>query len=239
MVGWLGLPQAMFSNPLVGRREDIAPPQSFTWGAGGTMLTPEEMAHRRAMADQRGQADFSPVASPWEGLGRVAENVFGALESRKLDKSAGAAADHSRAILEALRDPKTADPNAVVTALTDPYASEAVRGLAGKIYDRQNPKPVNNDTAADFALFDEKLGPGMGNQMLRDKLDPVVTIPTPFGPYVGRESQFAATMAGMQGGGAQPGAAQPPATLPPDFDFGQGGQTGAPSGGFRDAFSGF
>lgn len=79
------------------------PAQPFVWGQGGARLSPEQVLARQEMARDQMTADFSPVGSIWEGLGRVVNNVTGALESRKLDKAAaGANAERTASIAQLL-----------------------------------------------------------------------------------------------------------------------------------------
>lgn len=58
----------------------------FTWGAGGSRLSPDDLARRQALANA--QPDFSPVVSPWQGIGRVAQNLLGAIQLRDMDRQA-------------------------------------------------------------------------------------------------------------------------------------------------------
>jgi hypothetical protein len=59
---------------------------AFVWGKGGAQLTPEQIARQREIEDallQRG-VDTSPVASPWEGLARVANAAAGSFRRGRL-----------------------------------------------------------------------------------------------------------------------------------------------------------
>lgn len=46
-------------------------------------------------------------------------------------------------------------------------------------YERAHPKPVNNDTANDYAFITEHLGKGAADQYLRNIGDPMISIPLP------------------------------------------------------------
>lgn len=62
---------------------------AFVWGKGGAQLTPEQIARQREIEDallQRG-IDTSPVASPWEGLARVANAAAGSFRRGRLIKA--------------------------------------------------------------------------------------------------------------------------------------------------------
>lgn len=221
--------------PMTSALQDITQgAEPFVWGDAGARMTPDEIARRRALAAKAGQSDYSPVSHWTQGLGRVVDGLIAGLENRKLDKAAAANTEHSQAIIKALLG---GNGDAATAALVDPTVSDEVRGLAKMQWERANPKPVNNDTSADAALFDQRLGAGKGDEYLASKLDPIVQIPTPFGPYVGRQSGLQTALEAFKGGGgpASTGSAgAPPATLPPDFQFDEGGP-GAPQprAGFR------
>lgn len=219
-----GLP---FAEPATAPMQDVASPaEPFLWGEGGARITPEEIARRRLLDAARGRSDYSPVASVWQGLGRVVDGLTSGIEERKLDKAAKANTEHSAAITQALLG---GHGDAAAAAMVDPTLSNDVQGFARMIWERDHPKPVSNDTAADMTLMEQQLGPGAGKRFLEGKIDPIVTIPTPFGPYVGRQSGLEAALARFQTGAA-PATSAPPATLPPDFNFDQGGPGGHPSG---------
>lgn len=69
------------------RRHMMNAQEPFVWGAGGQRMTPDAIARQREIAQSLMQSDYSPVGSVWEGLGRVVDNVRGALQSRKADKA--------------------------------------------------------------------------------------------------------------------------------------------------------
>lgn len=137
------MPQAAYgqmgttSAPLTAPVQDVTEP--FVWGAAGRRMTPEQMDAERAIAQSLMQSNYSPVGSVWEGLGRVADNVTGALQARKLDKTDQANTARSDAVLQALMGGNGGDVAA--QAMTDPYLSPQVQGLAKMMWDRANPKP--------------------------------------------------------------------------------------------------
>lgn len=81
------------------------PEQPFIWGQGGRRMTPEDIAHERALAARQMQSDYTPVQHWSQGLGRVADNVLGALRDRKAQKAADANAADGRRIAELLTQP--------------------------------------------------------------------------------------------------------------------------------------
>lgn len=190
MAGWLGLPQAaILASPAMGQQQNVAPAQSFTWGAGGAMLTPEDLARQREISDARMQADYSPIASPWQGLARVSDNILGALQSRKLDKASQASASHSDAILKALLNPGVeGQPDPIIAALTSPNVRPEVRDLAKMQWQVKNRQPssipVEQDNAGNRW---ERQPDGKFKLVFIDKApkqfmngDQLVTIPNPF-----------------------------------------------------------
>jgi len=216
---------------------DQQPSAPFVWGQGGARLTPEQIMAQREIAQGQMKADFSPVGSVWEGLGRVANNVTGALQGRSLGKQDAANRSESDALLKAIMG---GDKDAVTAGLTSPYASPQVQQFAKMQYDRQNPKP-RMPFEFEGLLSAAGFQPGTpeytakAQELLTTRTDPFTNITlgdgrTAFGP----QSLVQQALAGQgQPQTNVPQGAAPPKTLPPDFDFGQGGQTPPASGSFR------
>lgn len=80
--------------------------------------------------------------------------------------------------------------------------------LAKQQWERANPKPINNDTANDFDYIKGVLGEDAARQWLKNKTDPVVSIPVPGGTYLGPRSGMGATVE-KGGGQASVGNAAP------------------------------
>jgi hypothetical protein len=234
-MAWLGPKPQFYGNqmsvaadPTVAPVQNIAPPDAFTWAEGGQRLTPDELANRRAIAQSLMKSDYSPVSSVWQGLGRVADNVLGAIDARQLDKQSDAAASRSNAVAQALLGKGGGDVAA--QALVDPYLDENTRGLAKMQWERANPKPANNDTINDYNFIAQTLGPEAANNYLRNLGDPMVNMSLGGDRFIsGPRSMIPGIIGGGQQGGAQP----PPATLPPDFDFDAGGPSQPAAGNFR------
>jgi hypothetical protein len=217
-----------------------APADPFVWGQGGQQLTQDDIDFRRKIAAQEMAAggDYSPVQSWTQGAARLAQGLVGGLDMRNADRaSRDLSQQRGSQIAALLANSGAPSGNSAQAAIAAALASSdpSLQSIGKMVWERNNPKPANNDTAADADLYDARLGAGAGNRLLETKLDPIIQIPTPYGPYVGPRSEFASTMARLQGGGGPastaPGGAQPPPTLPPDFDF--GGPTPSASGGFR------
>lgn len=111
-----GLPGATPDIAMLLSRSGSAPSQAFTWGSGGRRLTPEDIARERALAARQMKSDYSPVQHWTQGLGRVADNLLGALRDRKAQKAADANAADGRRIAELLTqsssEPAFAQPTA-------------------------------------------------------------------------------------------------------------------------------
>lgn len=67
-------------------RQDSGP--AFVWGSGGRRMTPEDIVRERALAARQMQSDYSPVQHWTQGLGRVADNMLGALRDRSARRAA-------------------------------------------------------------------------------------------------------------------------------------------------------
>lgn len=97
-------------------------------------------------------------------------------------------------------------------------------------WERDNPKPISNDTVNDYNFRIQTLGKDAADEWLRNQGDPVVTVTLPGDRvYSGPRSGLAAALSGgaSEGSGGPP----PPERLPADFDFGGGGSSNA-TGGF-------
>lgn len=215
------------SQAPIGQMQTVSEP--FVWGKGGARLTPQQLAAQQASAQDRMKSDYSPVQSIWQGLGRVADNVTGALDARSLDKEALAQTKDADARIASLL-PGT-DPN-IVAGLSslDPRVSSVAEALYKASMPKQGAPHYWETNDGSLAV----VGPDGRPQVLYQDPTPKINwiqadngdgtkslIPVgPNGPV------------GAKGGdpvsGAQAG--QPPATLPPDFDF--GGPTQPASGGF-------
>lgn len=79
---------------------------SFLWGSGGRRMTPEDITRERALAARQMQVDYSPIASPWQGLARVSENLIGGLSDRRASRASEANATDNQRIIEALMNPR-------------------------------------------------------------------------------------------------------------------------------------
>lgn len=94
-------------------------------------------------------------------------------------------------------------------------------------YERDNPKPVNNDTVADYNFILQNQGKAAADLYLKSRYDPIVNIPLPGGDaYVGPRS-------GMGGWGQGQAAPQMPVRPKGKLTPYNGGATGNPSGNFR------
>lgn len=78
--------------------------QAFTWGTNGEMLSPEQVAQRRAQAQGMMQAgmDYSPVGSMEQGLARLAQGLIGGWNGRQADEATARGREGARSIIDAL-----------------------------------------------------------------------------------------------------------------------------------------
>lgn len=178
----------------------------FTWGRGGSRISPDDLRARQAM--QNAQPDFSPVASPWQGLGRVAQNLLGAWELRDIDRSqaqqqATAAADRS-AQIAALLGQGNADLAAGLSSV-DPVVS----ALAGDVFKSRQPKaqtPLEIERLGLLGgLTPEEIKAG-ARKAFDAKADPFTNLVVGGNSVFGPQSLVAQSL-----GGSAPAAPQQPA----------------------------
>lgn len=204
-------------NPFANMGQQQATAAPFVWGQGGARLSPEQLAEQQDAARQQAQGDYSPVGSVWEGLGRVAGNVTGALDSKRLGKEAVAATADRDAQIAALLGPN-ADPRlAAGLGSADPR----VAGVAEALFKASQPKTQN---PTDFQQMLQAGGvmPGTPEYAAQNLAraqslsDPLVTVSLPDGGiFNGPASQLAAVLkGGGQASGVAPGMPPAPAQLP-------------------------
>ena len=187
----------------------------FVWQRGGQRATPEQLAQQRQLADYQRMAgaDFSPVGSVWEGLGRVANGFLGGQRMRRADAEAERNAEEGRSVIEALLAPNTENRSAsVAEALANPYLDPTVRKFAAGEWERMNPK-APAPTEFERMLANAGIMPGTpeyanANRMAAErKYDPLINATLPGGNfYSGPASQLSAIMGGgdpASGAGAE------------------------------------
>lgn len=247
-----GIVQGLFPQ---GQMQTAAEP--FTWGAGGRRMLPEDIARQREIGLSRMQADFSPVQHWTQGLGRVAENLFGAMDVRDAEKASAANRDYSDVVLKQLMNPSgtlsaSAPPGAAsstmpggnVAALSqiiaDPYVSPQVQAMAKRQLDMidfenkqrlqaQYAEPTPQERLAKAAFPND---PARQMQYLRNvaqnEEDPFVNV-------IGNPDfgTYAGRQSGLNAilGGRQQGAVPAPGTVVADPRK-QGGQSATPAGTF-------
>lgn len=222
------MPQTAFGTGTIEER-----PQPFQWGAGGTRMTPDDIAadRKRAYALQAAGMDTSPVGHWTQGLARVAQALVGTMQERRANKADAANQAHSDAVLQALMGGKDAGA-AAAAAIADPYIGDDVKKLAFAQWERANPKPASNDTVADYNFMVQTLGRPAADRWLATRGDPIVNATLPNGQFISAP----ASMVPQFLGGAQTKPSTPSTmgtTLPDGWKIDEGGQTASPSGGFR------
>lgn len=145
------------------------PAPAFIWGAGGTRLTPEEIAAQRQIANAllaKG-GDYSPVQSPWQGAARVAQAILGGIEGGQADAASKQNASDSDAIIQALLGGGAAGGSTALTAAspvadlapsapasTGPTPQPMAPSVSGKIYSNDESSPLDppDAQARDMAI---------------------------------------------------------------------------------------
>ncbi|KXU31549.1 hypothetical protein A0J57_05395 [Sphingobium sp. 22B] len=158
-------PQA-YGTPGIG--DGLPQNQPFVWAEGGRRLTPEQLLAEQedARARMAAGADYSPVQHWTQGLARLADGFIGGLEERQARKAAEANTAESGRVMQALLDPLasgtgTGDAqSAIIAALTNPYVSDEVRAVAGKMWDRdyEQNKPQYFMSGNNRVGFDPRTG---------------------------------------------------------------------------------
>lgn len=139
----LGIVQGLFP-----RNQMQTTSEPFQWGSGGRRMTPEDIARERQIASSLMQSDYSPVQHWTQGLGRVADNVIGALRDRGADKAMAENQAYSRQTVAQLLSNPSGTPSASVPpgvgqssapggntgmlmqALSDPFLDDSAKAIA-------------------------------------------------------------------------------------------------------------
>ena len=225
----LGIPQgavqAAASGFPINQQQTVNEP--FIWGEGGRRMTPEDIALQQQIAEQQrlAGADFSPVGSIWEGLGRVGQGVMSGIGQRDARRASEANAAESDAVLQALLSGETSsevgiDP--VMAALANPNISEQVRGLAEMEYKRRNPAPGKDPEAVVLArIANDPNRPQAERVAAAERLtginDPFTSLIVGGNTVMGRQSQVQQALQG--GGGLASGGGPQPGTVEDGFVF--------------------
>lgn len=253
----LNLPLGLSQGPgLLGavQQQPQQPQEAFQWGAGGSRMTRDAIARQREMAMALMQADTSPVYDPWQGLARVAANVVGGFQERRLRNRERENSEYSQQIMNQLTGgplpaagggagsspPASPSTNDLAALMSDPYASDSVKQFAKMQYEqminRQNKQfEYDNRQVPEIIqlqrMVDNPDIPATERAAAAERIkginDQFINFSGPdIGTYVGRQSGLAAFL----GGGSPAPVAEPPATLPRDFN--QGGPVPSASGNF-------
>jgi hypothetical protein len=237
-MGWTDFPAQQTQQPQGG----------FVWGAGGAQLTPDQLADRMRMAQSMAAPDFSPVQHWTQGLGRVAQNVLGALDERSLEKQQGqAAADAQARITAALG--KDADLAPLLTS-----NDRVAQSLGQMQLEQRMPKQIP-PTEFERTLLGAGIDPASRQgQALYQQRAATMASPQPqfISDGMGGGRWVSPPATGIQGGGdpslavAAPNAGPQPGTIEDGYRFKggnpadpsaweqvQGGPTQPASGGFR------
>lgn len=188
----------------------------FVWGQGGARMTPEQLAIERARAADMMQSDYSPVGHWTQGLGRVADNVLGAISMRDVRKQDQAAATASQEALAGLNLPPEI---AAGISSGDPVTQKVAMAML-EAHMPKHAKPLEFQQM----LVDAGFQPGTpeyqaeARRLLQARNDPFITASLPDGGfYGGPQSGFMTALTGGGGQAVSPvaGTASPsPANIP-------------------------
>jgi hypothetical protein len=194
-----------------------AAPEPFMWGAGGSRVTPEQVAQMRQMA-QAEMADASsgaPVAHWLQGLNRSLGAITGGLQMRRADKADAQITADSDAVTQAL----LADPSRenVLGAIASGKLSKGGMTVAEIL--AEGFKPATPEADPEIirlsAIAHDPTRPAFERKAAGDRVvalnDPLVNMPLPGGrAFVGPRSEVVPTL----GGGGQ-SSGVPQTTVPP------------------------
>lgn len=119
---------------------------AFTWGRGGTRLTPEEIERQRLVAEHLMSqgADYSPVRHWTQGAARAVSGVSGGLAMRKADQAAAANAAENEQMLASLTG--GAPPTTEIPVNAPPSATAPEDDLVERVIQQEsagNPHAVS------------------------------------------------------------------------------------------------
>lgn len=192
----------------------------------GSMLTPEQVARKRAIAEQLAQSgmDYSPVQHWTQGLARVANVLAGDLEESRATKAEKEGSDKaSQAFNDALEEK---DPQARMTKLLaaaeNPWASKVAQSYLGAEMAKANEKTAQPFAGSGFdSTAANILVQGQNDPAIRsspqyalayaNQFKPVV-VPGPNGPQIYTPPKLPGILPPMSAGQAPPQVRQ--ATTP-------------------------
>lgn len=122
----------------------------------GPTLTPEQVARKRAIAEQLAQSgmDYSPVQHWTQGLARVANALAGNLEESRADKAEKEGSDVAKKAFDDALAEK--DPQARMTKLLavadNPWASKAAQSYLSAEMAKTSPEPTDDMREYDWAV---------------------------------------------------------------------------------------
>jgi spore germination cell wall hydrolase CwlJ-like protein len=149
------------------QQDDTTEPRTFTWGANGARMTPEDIAAQnkvaQAMAAQAGDASPFPTGTRGfgevtQGLARVAKGISAGMDYREADAASKANADDNKAMIATLlgggAPAPAAAPSVPAAAVAVPVASAApvipsASTTPDRIYNEQDKDNPFEPSAAD------------------------------------------------------------------------------------------
>lgn len=126
---------------------------AFVWGDGGAQMTPETIAAQRKVAQAmmaRG-GDYSPIASPWQGVARVAEGLLGGYEAGQADAAEKRNAAAERELLASLIAGSGATTPAVSAPAAAPVMPTPSKPAVTPVEPPVTPAPASSPAVATVA----------------------------------------------------------------------------------------
>lgn len=104
----------------------------------GGPITPEAAARKRSMGEGMLYAgmDTSPIASPWQGVSRVAQALVGGYGMRKADAAEEEGRKSASSVMAKLLQSGSPDNAAIMEAMQNPWLSDGQGRLAANLLDQ-------------------------------------------------------------------------------------------------------
>lgn len=184
-------------QPETGMLSPGTPPETpFVWGAGGARKTPEQLASEREIAQALAMGNYSPVQHWTQGLGRVLDNVEGAIDLRRLDREQAESQAAIQAQIAAALGPQNAD----VAGLIGTGDKGAISIADNVLASRKPAAPTEIEKLGALAGWTPERIAQAAGKIIQNREDPIITGVMGGQSYAGPQSWV---LNQFQGGGGQ------------------------------------
>ncbi|QIG75013.1 putative tail protein [Rhizobium phage RHph_I3_18] len=129
----------------------------FTWGAGGSKLTPEQIAIARQLLARKGMqgADTSPVQHWSQGAARVADALADVVQGKRLDAQEKDLTDYNAGLIKSLTGGGDTSSPIPMTSAAGEVSASSPAPATGKEWSTIGPRLIS-DLSKDFQLSPEQ-----------------------------------------------------------------------------------